>query len=423
MGKSGQATFDLLLSLGYDRSQILTYDQSPTVKEFCDASAVSEIKTFAPKTLFVSPGIALKQDWIEGFAKQGVMISSELNLALQCLTTEKKICITGSAGKSTVVALTEAIINGSSLRSKAVGNFGYPIATYAREALQNPDCKVDYLVVELSSYQLENARNLSCDWAMITSLLPNHLERYSCIEEYYATKLQLLTMATRGCILNENGGDLSAHHEIIQKLVSGTAPSEVAQKTFWTTGATELKSYSKSPRLLGAHNQDNLAMCIRLAHELGLPDSAIQKGFEFQGLPHRLENLGFVGSTLFVNDSKATTIESVLIAARATANDSQKSTLVLLGGRDKHLPWAELSQLKNHAGLSFIFFGECAKTAEKCSGLSGKSFSSLKEALEELRSSYAKYDIILLSPGGSSFDEFKNFEERGSYFISWMQSL
>jgi len=181
----------------------------------------------------------------------------------------------------------------------------------------------------------------------------------------------------------------------------------------------ELKKWRLDEALLiGQHNQDNLALASALAMEAGWPSQAIQGMKRFQGLSHRLENLGETHGVRFINDSKATAMDSVLIAATAAFDTLAEGgkLFLLLGGRDKNLPWEQLNALASLKNVVFIFFGECREIAQKKSQLQGASFVKLSQALQHAFDQASSSDTVLLSPGGTSLDEFKSFEDRGNFF-------
>jgi UDP-N-acetylmuramoylalanine--D-glutamate ligase len=244
----------------------------------------------------------------------------------------------------------------------------------------------------------------------VTYLTGNHLDRYASREAYYDTKWELVKRTEKAVILNGHGGDL-------RRYAKGRKETP---ELLWTDQSDEELAHFglDEARLLGAHNQDNIAVAVKLAREAGWPASAIEAMREFPGLPHRMENHGWRQKILFVNDSKATTMESVKTAALGLwERMDRKTQLVLfLGGRDKNLPWNELADLKRIQKLKPVFFGECGSRAREQSGLEGEVYPSLKAALGAMHSYVMTGDTVLLSPGGTSLDEFKNFEERGRYF-------
>ena len=401
MGLTGRSVLNLLVGAGVPREQILTFDSKDPSSEFKDETA---LLSHQPKSLIVSPGVPLALAWIQNFKKNGGQITSELEIAYSFLKNEKVVTITGSVGKSTCAALLRAGLNKFSKTAFVGGNLGFPLADYALGLLHG-SARADWVVLELSSYQLENFSNLKSDATLITSLNPNHLERYKSLEEYYETKWTLVAKTKGPIVLNQHGGDLS-------KFASKKRGSWI-----WSSSMSpEFVSFPfHQAQLVGHHNYDNLALVIRLARELQWPDVAIQGFLEFSGLLHRLENMGVLHGVRFINDSKATTIDSVLQAIRSTENLASGRSHILIGGRDKNLPWQNLAQAAA-AKRTFYFFGECRDKAKSLSGLPGDQFSNLAEALTAVLTRAQGGDLVLLSPGGTSLDEFTSFEERGAFF-------
>ncbi|MEN0057779.1 MAG: UDP-N-acetylmuramoyl-L-alanine--D-glutamate ligase [Bdellovibrio sp.] len=411
MGKSGEAARRLLIQAGITPNSIVTFDAKLISANFQDPTIL--MAQVQPRTLIVSPGVPLATPWIALARQQGVRITSELSLACSFLTTEKLIGVTGSVGKSTTVSLLGAGLQAFSSSSFVGGNLGTPFADYAADIVEEKRPPADWVVLELSSYQLENCENLNLNYGAITYFSPNHLERYSDLEHYYKTKWTLLNHTQSSVFLNKNGGDLVSYSQTHPAL-SSQIPLRIVSKH-----DPELASLNLTKALLiGEHNQDNLALASALALAAGWPHSAIEAMKSFRGLAHRLENLGEHKGIRFINDSKATAMESVLIAtAAAHSTLSSGGTLhLLLGGRDKNLPWENLSTLTGFSPISFTFFGECREIAQKKSRLPGSAFTQLHEALDALKAQARPGDTILLSPGGTSLDEFKSFEDRGGFF-------
>lgn len=403
LGLTGRSVLRLLQKLGIPRDRILSFDQKDPEAEFRDPV---ELMSRRPGTLVVSPGVPLALDWIQSFRAGGGLVTSELTLATSVLTSERIVGVTGSIGKSTCVSLLRAGLDEFSPGSFAGGNLGVPLADYAFEVLNGRD-RADWVVLELSSYQLENYDNLSAHGALITYLTPNHMERYPDLETYYRTKWTLVEKTKGPVVLNGNGGDLRA-------FASGR-PGNLA----WVEagdGEFAALDFSKA-RLLGEHNRDNLRLVTALSRALGWPDSAVRGFFAFPGLPHRLENLGTRNGVLYINDSKATTIESALQALRSTAGLVPGRVHVLIGGKDKNLPWKDLSAAADPRRV-FHFFGEVAERARRDSGLRGEIHASLAGAIDSALAGAIAGDLVLLSPGGTSLDEFRSFEERGDFFRS-----
>ncbi len=415
MAKSGEAALNLLLSLGIPKQSILTFDIKLDSADYNDPQQLME--NGRPKTLVVSPGVPLTAQWIQEAKRGGVKITSELTLASSCLEGEKIIGVTGSVGKSTTVSILGAGLQSFSSSYFVGGNLGIPFAQYALDVVTNKRPRADWVVLELSSYQLENCENLQLDYSAITYLTSNHLERYDSLEHYYETKWIIQSITKNKMLLNTEGGDLVPYFE-------KTKPHDkVILVSAKDAGLKKFKL--QEAQLIGQHNQDNLALAASIATEAGWPEKAIDGMKAFQGLVHRLENVGTIKGIRFINDSKATAMDSVLIAATAAFDTlpEQGRLILLLGGRDKNLPWQDLQPLKNFNGIEFIFFGECREIAQHKSLLPGPSYPTLKEALEFCFSQTKTDDTVLLSPGGTSLDEFKSFEDRGNYFKAAIKQL
>lgn len=404
----------LLQSSGVERSQLTVFDKDASRSTWMDPETL--LRDFAPRTLVISPGVPLDQPWIHEARNNGVQITSELSLACACLEKEEILAITGSLGKSTVVSLLGVAASCVDPHAFVGGNLGIPLATYAHDVLEGRT-RASILVLELSSYQLENAAGLRAHASGITYLAPNHLDRYESCDAYYAAKWRLVSELTHGpVVLNRHGGDLNQwaqEHPIVQDILWVEAEH---------CGLDE-DDFQRA-QLVGAHNRDNLALAYEMAFALEWPEADVRKALlSFKGLPHRVENVGTFGSIRFVNDSKATALESVKAAVDALSPSESNELWLLLGGRDKGLPWNTLKELKQRPQLRFAFFGEAGAHIQIQSALEGPCFPNLRACMEGLRASIPEGSTVLLSPGGSSLDEFRNFEERGQAFASWAEEL
>lgn len=406
MGKSGESARRLLLSRGVNPSQILTFDQ----KAAADFKDPQELMKSRPQTLVVSPGVPLKSPWLEQARKDGLTLLSEIDLACTNLKTEKLIGVTGSLGKSTTVSLLGDAAKVADPNAFVGGNLGTPLSDYAYEMEQGLRPRAHWIVLELSSYQLENSEQLHLDLAAITFLSPNHLERYASLEDYYQTKWNILKKTKGSLFLNAAGGDLLNYAQ---------KQKDFSRCKVCSKDDANLQAFQfPQSALLGSHNQDNIALAAQMALACGWPQEALQALKKFKGLEHRIENVGIFEGIQFINDSKATALDSVLTAASVAQAYLQRQGRVhlLLGGKDKSLPWEELAKLAKEPRTQFLFFGQCRELAKDKSGLPGKSFPHLEEALNEVFATARKDDIVLLSPGGTSLDEFKGFEDRGRFF-------
>lgn len=408
LGVTGNSVLQLLLQDQIPASSILTFDEKSLGAQFNNSEEL--IQAGKPRSLIVSPGIALKTPWILQAKLSGISILSELSLAYRILKQEKIIAITGSVGKSTTTCLLKAALETFTHDFFVGGNLGIPLAQYSYEVLAQKRMPAEWVVLELSSYQLENFPELKSDLSIISYFTANHLERYSSKEEYYQTKWSLESHTKDLLILNQNGGDLKSWCQ-----------NKTPQCSWiWCDRNIDLfsKFQLKECSLLGSHNLDNIAMAATVIDQLKWPPSAFEGIKSFPGLPHRVENLGTHKGIRYINDSKATTIESVKIAVSSSIENllTNNKLHLLLGGRDKNLPWKELESLKTNLQIQPYFFGESRSKIKFESQLRGEEYPTLLSAIQAAQSQALPGDSILLSPGGTSLDEFKNFEERGHFF-------
>ena len=416
MGLSGHAALKYLLALGYKRSQIFIFDDDSTKSDVQQPEDLLE--KHRVQTLVVSPGYPLRQKWLEQARAQGVSVTSELNLAFHQITDEKIIGITGAVGKSTTTSLVGEVIHHVDKNAFVGGNLGFHLCNYAADLASGQRKKSEWIVLELSSFHLENCEQLRLDGGILISLYPNHLERYQNLDDYYSTKFNLFDHCQGPMVLNAESNDLLEKKSFLAKKYS-------QHKMIWSSLEIARREGLEKASLLGRHNQENLAAAWCLLHELGFAKKDLGPLLSFRGLPHRLENLGSKKGLTFVNDSKATTVESVLRACEALESSLSTGAKIhlLLGGKDKSHPWEQLTVLKKNPALHFYFFGASKDLIPKKSSLSGDSFPNLRGALDSSTKNSKSGDFILLAPGGTSFDEFKNFEERGNYFKEFFRNF
>lgn len=403
MGKSGKAALELLLALNYPRKEIICLDEGREKADYKDSATL--LKAIKPATLVVSPGVPLSKGWIEEQKQRGCVITSEINIAASILQEEKIIGVTGSLGKSTVSALLKEGLDKIGEKCFIGGNFGEPLASYALKKLKEKKA-VKWIILELSSFQLENCKDLSCDISLITHLTSNHLDRYKSLGDYYNTKLNILNCTKQKTFALAPGEDLYKHAQKVS----------LDKKIDWIN--EDKLNLSKEElakiKMLGEQAKKNISLAIHIGNFYEWNSEFKRAILSFSGLAHRLENLGEKNGVLFVNDSKSTNISSVTAAVITLSNMNRKKVWLLLGGLDKNLPWHTLKLPKGN--IKIIFFGKDGEKIKKLSSMDGLSYKTLCAALEALPSLYERGDAVLLSPGGSSLDEFKNFEERGNFF-------
>ncbi len=390
-GLSGNAAGALLEHFGWTPKKDLFYFDDQ--KERSDFTSIEELLKKPWKRLIISPGYPLSSPWIMKLSQEGVQISSELDLGAQYLESEQTIALTGSVGKSTAAATLDYLLRKSSKRSFLGGNFGTPLCTYILECLKGLRERADYLVIEVSSFQLENLKHI-WDWGLFTPFYPNHLDRYESLEAYYFVKWRLLDLVKKQVFASSHSGDLNAFSE------------------------------SHSHPKLKIIDSDGLSSVLKvLLDNLGIKvsDSML---LDFPGLPHRLEKLKTREQILFINDSKCTTLQGVRHALKELRADravKPENIFLLLGGKDKSLDWGSLLNDLKEEPIKLCFFGDLTSKLLKHFKDPFLHSDKLAHLLMDLKPKLKKGDLVLLSPGGVSFDEFKDFNARGDFFKNFVK--
>jgi UDP-N-acetylmuramoylalanine--D-glutamate ligase len=403
--RSGEAVHELLSFL-YPQLEIFFYDDVLSRSDFKNQTEVLNKKW---SHAIISPGVPYSS-FVDELVKQGVCLLQEMDIAASFLTDEKVYAITGSVGKSTSAWVAYQAL--SSLQKKVFigGNFGVPFIQYVLNLKKYNREKAEYLIIEMSSYQIERMAFM-IDRGLILNLHPNHLDRYKNLDAYYLAKLRMLDFTREGVWGIQPGGDLQhfAHMSGFTNRIRWIDPSKSS-------------ALFRHSQLLGEHNRVNLAALLEFLASPDLDEAQVIDALNLaEALPHRVELFTHKNS-FFVNDSKATTVESVLSAYAALRERFPDQTLIwLLGGRDKNLPWTKLKRLWSDQALELVFFGESGTLIKDVTGLKGEVAQNLKEALSSIQKRFQEKSLLVLSPGGTSLDEFKSFEERGDFFKSFIQ--
>jgi UDP-N-acetylmuramoylalanine--D-glutamate ligase len=398
----------------------------------------------------VSGGIPLNLPIIHEATSRGIPLSNDSQVFLEvcpCLT----IGITGSAGKTTTTSLVgkiaETAINSTSdetsnyRKAWVGGNIGAPLLSVVEEMQKN-----DLAVMELSSFQLE-LMTKSVNIACVLNITPNHLDRHSTMEAYTAAKRRILEYQTARDTSILGRDDLGAwglfesavgdrYSFGISKPPDGMKGAFIQEEwvSLWDgKEVTQVVKQAEIP-LRGWHNVENVMAACAICQAAGLSATAMRDAIIlFTGVPHRLEWVHFWRGADWYNDSIATAPERVMAAIHSFESpaDVRRPIVLLAGGRDKNLPWNGLVELIHKRVDHLILFGEAAGKIAAAVGnnLAGErpftmeSCEGLQQAVKMAARVVEPGDIVLLSPGGTSFDEFRDFEERGEAFKRWVFNL
>jgi len=378
------------------------------------------------ESVILSPGIDLNNETVLKLKNLGIKVKGEICIGWDYLQDLNWVGITGTNGKTTVTKLLSHILCKNQLKAPPAGNVGIPFCEHAFN--QNTKKDIDWLISEISSYQIEISTSIRPRIGIWTSFTPDHLERHKSLENYFNIKNKLIKESEIR-IYNFDDKYLQKSIDILSNgiWITSDFKADINKKCdYWIDkeGFIVEKGRklfnSKLYKLKGLHNLQNLLLATAAARQIGLSGDNIGSALtSFSEIPHRLETIFKNHKIEIINDSKATNFEAS-IAGINTFNERQ---IIIAGGRQKNGNsnlWTETIKQKCH---SIFVYGECADNLKELllsSGFKGKifTFSELPELVNELFKyiNNIKIKIILFSPSCSSFDQFKNYEERGDLF-------
>ncbi|MFZ5884956.1 MAG: UDP-N-acetylmuramoyl-L-alanine--D-glutamate ligase [Chloroflexota bacterium] len=405
----------------------------------------------AADLLCLSGGVPLTLPIVAEAVARGIPLSNDSQIFMEVVPC-KTIGITGSAGKTTTTTLVGNMAKlayqdgnrkrkdesaGADVHPSAFvgGNIGDPLLNYVDD--MKPE---DIAILELSSFQLEQM-TLSPNIAAILNITPNHLDRHGTMEAYTAAKARILEFQSKqdtAVLGHDDPGAWGLRNRVRGRLLtfSMNELAEGLDGAYLHDGLLNLREGNaylplllrEKIQLRGDHNVQNVLAAFAIGHAAGFPlDAMLEAVEEFRGVPHRLELVREWNGVRWYNDSIATAPERSMAAIRSF----EEPIVLLLGGRDKDLPWEDLLRLANERVDHIVLFGEAAEKIEKTAaglGSGQRRFSltragGLREAVHKAAEIAEPGDVVLLSPGGTSFDEFKDFAERGERFTAWVQEL
>ncbi|MFI5210285.1 MAG: UDP-N-acetylmuramoyl-L-alanine--D-glutamate ligase [Gemmatimonadales bacterium] len=376
------------------------------------------------QALVVSPGVPPDAPPVQAARAAGVPVVSEIEVGAAALPGVRFAAITGTNGKTTTTALAAHLLAGTGHRAVAAGNIGTPLSELAVRG-ERPE----WVALEVSSFQLHDTHDLIPACGVLTNLAPDHLDRYSSIAEYYADKQRLFRSAHDGScwILNADDSEVVAMARGVagrRRLFSVEQRADASfdrGRSMLRLGEADLL-LRKDLLLLGDHNVANALAAALVAAEAGAQPSAIARALAtFRALPHRLEPVREVDGVLWINDSKATNVASTAVALEAV----DRPYVLLLGGRHKGEAYTSLADRMEGRCKAVIAFGESREIIERDLGgrvkvIPGGSFADVMGRAKALA---ARGDAVLLSPACSSYDMFKNYEDRGAQFRAAVEAF
>lgn len=377
-----------------------------------------------------SPGIPEKNELVKKIRAKGIPVISEIEFAFRYKGDSKIIAITGSNGKSTTTALAYHICRHGGADCAMVGNIGY---SFAKQIAEDPK---DLYVAEISSFQLDDIKTFRPDVAVLTNITEDHLDRYDYkMKNYIDSKFRIIMNQQPGdvfiyCLDDEITMKNFSDYPIKSTLAPFTMSKQLPQGAYLMNAKMHLKWKSEEMQMSiedfavkGKHNQYNNMAASLAATVVDIRKEKIREALQtFESLEHRMEPVAVIKGVEFINDSKATNVNSTWFALESI----EKPTILILGGVDKGNDYKLLKELVKDKVKAIVCMGvENRKIHEAFGDIVSLivNTSSAKEAVQAAFHFSNKGDVVLLSPACASFDLFKNYEDRGKQFKQAVKEL
>ena len=416
LARSGLAAVEALVASG---AGVTAWDDREEARDEAMALGADigdplEIDLVGFAGVVVSPGVPLNRHPIAAHAKEAhVPVIGDIELFAEArgdLPSHRVVGITGTNGKSTVTALITHLLESAGVPTLMGGNIGLPILT--REPL--PEGGV--YVLELSSYQIDLSHSLACDIAVLTNLSPDHLDRYDGFAGYAASKARLFSLQRRDQIA------IVAVDDDPSKMIAG----RINHRLHRVSGKDiDPADQARWPALQGPHNAQNAVCAIAVCRVLGLNDEQIERGLAtYKSLPHRMELVGEADGVRWFNDSKATNAASAAPALAAFPPAPDQRLHWIAGGQAKGDGLAACRPWFGHVKRAYLI-GEAMEpfAAEIGDAIPVEKSGDMASAVKQAAAAARPGDIVLLSPACASFDQYKDYEQRGDAFRALVQAL
>lgn len=419
-GRSGRAAARLAMKHGgracvFDTSQAIT--GWPEDIPLHAGATQEDGHAFRADLVVISPGIETDCPFVKSFGREGVETIGEMELASR-FYRGKIIAITGTNGKTTTTSLVEKILLRAGKKAVACGNYGVPMAeVLLRDAVPN------VLALEVSSFQLETIRDFHPDVAVWLNFAPDHMDRYTAVEDYYKAKLHIFDNQTENDLAVVRFGE----HLPALKAPVRTFSSESPEADLYYWEPLVMEGDSPLLNLAGTslsqrHNAENVMAAVLACRHLGIPaETAAEVLEEFTPPSHRCEAVRTLDGVLWLNDSKATNLHALEAALK-----SQNAPVVLIaGGKDKGLDYLPLRPMLKEKVRACVVFGQIADQLYDSFSPAAptEKAADVADCVEKARLLARPGDIVLFSPGTSSFDMFTGYAQRGQAFRDAVNAL
>lgn len=385
-------------------------------------------KVFDCDFIVTSPGVPTNSDVLSKAIQKGIKIYSEVEFAYW-FCKANIISITGTNGKTTTTALMNHILNNCGFKSVAAGNIGKPFSEIVFDLIEN-----DFVVLETSSFQLDFIENFKPHFSIILNITPDHLDRYeNDFSKYVASKINIVKNQNEDNFFIYNADDINTFSTMknskVQKLgfsIKKEIPVGAFLKNndmnFAWFGKVSKVASSSDLYIKGEHNISNALPVLAISKLLNIPNQKIRESFSsFKGVEHRIEFVRELNGVEYYNDSKATNVDSVIVALKSFS----KPIYLILGGKDKGNNYDDIKELVKEHVLKIYAIGSSAQKVYDYfhSFIETEIKNSLEECVQSARKEAKQNSVVLLSPACASFDMFNNYEHRGKVFKEVVNKL
>lgn len=422
LGKSGIACANLAIKKGYevfasDSGKNRTHSQMKLNKKVNVEFGQHSDKILDSDFIIKSPGLPSDLPIFKAAKKRNIKIMSELDFALKFIKPKSIIAVTGTNGKTTTTTLIYKIIKKQYTNTVVAGNIGYPITSITNKVNNNT-----ILVLELSSYQLEDSPNFKPTISVSLNITPDHLKHHKTMKNYIKAKDNVFINQTNKNFAIYNGLDKYIKKEISKTKAKKFVFNAISKNSInYNDGKIYIKDNNKkiefdvNIKIPGRHNIDNILAAIMAAYLSKVKIENIQKVINsFKGVEHRIEFVKEIKGVKYYNDSKGTNVDSTKVALESF----DKNIQLILGGQDKGSPYKPIYNLIRKKVKNIFLIGEATPIIKK--QLKGSASmiecNTLENAIKKIYSVAQKGDIVLFSPACASFDQFNDFEHRGKVF-------
>jgi len=396
----------------------------------CELGSFSLETFLQAKQLVISPGVSIQTEEIVKAKESGVPITGDIDIFSKQVTAPI-IAITGSNGKSTVVAMLAEILKKAGIKFGLGGNLDGTNFKPALDLLQ--ESKKDMYVLELSSFQLETTENLGAEVVSLLNLSEDHMDRYDSIEEYHQAKQRIFSGSKKVVINRDDPSSYPSSELDVPVLDFGFGRPSVNGLGLLEDGGEQYLAYQfekiisvSDLKVFGQHNISNVLAAIALAMSVDIELSFIRKAIaEFSGLPHRCQWVANVSGVEFYNDSKGTNVGATVAAVEGLGQRIEGHIILIAGGVGKGADFGSLVPAINKWGKEIVLIGQDAveMAAYFDSDINTYFANDMQDAVNVALQHATEGDAVLLSPACASFDMYENFQQRGNSFVQSVETL